>query len=285
MSFHLFGSPELSREDVPVGPDGRVSYLEAENLLAAGRTVDELRDQLNAELGKFRRAPQAYITPRSYRSQRYYVLGTVVQKGIFPLDRPITIIEAVARARGFETGVSRGNLVETTDFSRSFLGRGGQRLSVDFEKLFVHGDLSQNVALEPGDYLYFPAAAAGSIYVLGEVRAPGAVTFDADTSVLSAIATRGGFGLRAWKKHVLVVRHSTGQPEAFKVDAHGALAGTAPNFALRPGDHVYVSSRPWIRVEELLDRAASAFIEAAVISWTGLNVGPGGTSTPTTTVP
>ncbi len=285
LSFHLFGSPLLTREDVPIGPDGRVSYLEAENLLAAGLSVDELRDQLNLELGKFRRAPQAYITPRAYRSQRYYVLGTVVQKGIFPLDRPLTIIEAVARARGFETGVSRGNLVETADFSRSFLGRGGQRLAVDFEKLFIHGDLSQNIGLEPGDYLYFPAAAAGSIHVLGEVRAPGAVTFDADTSVLSAIATRGGFGLRAWKKHVLVVRQTAGPPEAFKVDAHGALAGTASNFALRTGDLVYVSNRPWIRVEELLDRAASAFIEAAVISWTGLNIGPGGNSTPTTTVP
>ena len=205
------------------------------------------------------------------------MLGTVVQNGIFPLDRPITIIEAVARARGFETGVSRGNLVETTDFSHSFIGRGGQRLPVDFEKLFLHGDLSQNVALEPGDYLYFPASASGAIYVLGEVRAPGAVPFDSDTSALSAIASRGGFTARAWKKHVLVVRGSRDRPEAFKIDAQGALTGTAPNLALQPGDLVYVSNRPWIRAEELLDRATSAFVEAAVISWTGIHVGLGGT--------
>ena len=276
LSFHLFGSPELTREEVPIGPDGRISYLEAENIVAAGLTVDEFRDRLNEELGKFRRAPQAFVTPLSYRSKRYYVLGTVVQKGIFPLDRPITIIEAVARAHGFETGVSRGNLVETTDFSRSFIGRGGQRLPVDFEKLFLHGDLSQNIALEPGDYLYFPAAASGAIYVLGEVRAPGAVPFDSDTSVLSAIATRGGFTTRAWTKHVLVVRGSRDHPEAFKIDANGALVGNAPNLALQPGDLVYVSNRPWIRAEELLDRATSAFVEAAVISWTGVHIGLGG---------
>ena len=212
LSFHLFGSPELTREDVPIGPDGRVSYLEAENLPAAGLTVDELRERLNDELGKFRRAPQAFVTPQSYHSKKYYVLGTVVQKGIFALDRPITIIEAVARAHGFETGVARGNVVETTDFSRSFLSRGGARQPVDFEKLFLHGDLAQNIALEPGDYLYFPAAASGAIYVLGEVRAPGAVTFDADTNVLSAIASRGGFTPRAWKKHVLVVRGARDHP-------------------------------------------------------------------------
>lgn len=276
LSFHLFGSPELTRDEVPVGPDGRISYLEAENLLATGLTVDELRDRLNEELGKFRRAPQAFVTPLSYHSKRYYVLGTVVQKGIFPLDRPITIIEAVARARGFETGVSQGNLVETTDFTHSFIGRGSRRLPVDFEKLFLHGDLSQNIALEPGDYLYFPASAAGAIYVLGEVRTPGAVTFDGDTSVLSAVATRGGFTQRAWKKHVLVVRGSREHPEAFKIDALGALTGNGANFALQPGDIVYVSNRPWIRAEELLDRATSAFVEAAVISWTGIHVGLGG---------
>lgn len=276
LSFHLFGAPELTRDDVPVGPDGRVSYLEAENLPAAGLTIDELRDRLNEDLGKFRRAPQAFVTPQSYRSKRYYVLGTVVQKGVFSLDRPLTIIEAVARARGFETGLARGNLVETTDFAQSFIGRGGRRLPVDFEKLFLHGDLTQNVALEPGDYLYFPAAASGSIHVLGEVRAPGAVPFDSDTSVLSAIATRGGFTPRAWKKNVLVVRQSSTRPETFKVDAHGALVGNAANLALQPGDLVYVSDRPWIRAEELLDRATSAFVEAAVISWTGVHIGLGG---------
>jgi protein involved in polysaccharide export with SLBB domain/capsular polysaccharide biosynthesis protein len=284
LSFHLFGSPELTRDEIPVGPDGRVSYLEAENLLATGLTVDELRDRLNAELGKFRRAPQAFVTPISYRSKRYYVLGTVVQKGIFPLDRPITIIEAVARARGFETSISRGNVVETTDFSHSFIGRGGRRLPIDFEKLFLHGDLSQNIALEPGDYLSFPAAASGSIHVLGEVRVPGAVPFEADTNVLSAIATRGGFTNRAWKKHVMVVRNSGEHPETFKIDALGALAGDTPNFALQPGDIVYISNRPWIRAEELLDRATSAFVEAAVISWTGLHVG-GGSGSSSTLVP
>jgi protein involved in polysaccharide export with SLBB domain/capsular polysaccharide biosynthesis protein len=274
LSFHLFGSPELTREEVPVGPDGCVSYLEAENIPAAGMTVDELRERLNNELGKYRRSPQAFVTPVAYRSKRYYMLGTVVQKGIFPLDRPITIIEAVARSRGFETGASRGDTIDTTDFSHSFLERGSKRMPVNFERLFLHGDLSQNVALEPGDYLYFPAVASGEIYVLGEVRTPGPAPWDADQNALSAIASRGGFTERAWKRHVLVVRGALDNPEAFTVDVAGVFDGQAPNLALQPGDLVYVSSRPWIKAEELLDRAAAAFVESAVVSWTGINVGP-----------
>jgi protein involved in polysaccharide export with SLBB domain/capsular polysaccharide biosynthesis protein len=274
LSFHLYGSPELTRDDVPVGPDGTVSYLEAENVVAAGLTVDELRDRLNAELGRFRRSPQAYVTPVSYRSKRYYMLGTVVQKGVFPLDRPITIIEAVARARGFETGISRGDTVDATDFSRSFLARGGQRLPVDFARLFMHGDLSQNIALEPDDYLYFSTVSSGQIYVLGEVGSPGPVPFDSGVSALSAIVSRGGFTARAWETRVLVVRGSLDHPVAFKVDISGALIGKSPNLALEPGDLVYVANRPWIKAEELLDLAATAFAESAVVEWTGINVGP-----------
>jgi protein involved in polysaccharide export with SLBB domain/capsular polysaccharide biosynthesis protein len=274
LSFHLYGSPELTLSNVTIGPSGRISYLEAENVLAAGLTVDELRDRINDELGNFRKAPQAFVIPVSFASKRYYVLGTVVQKGIFPLDRPTTVIEAVARARGFETGVSHGDTVEAADFSHSFLSRGGHRVPVDFENLFMHGDLSQNVALQPGDYLYFPAASSGQIFVLGEVGSPGPVAFDSDMSTLSAIASRGGFTESAWKAHVLIVRGSLDHPVTFTVDIADALSGKAPNLALEPGDLVYVANRPWILGEDLLDRAAAAFVESAVITWTGLNVGP-----------
>ena len=274
LSFHLYGSPLLTREGVPIGPDGTVSYLEAENIPAAGLTVDELRERLNAELGRYRRAPQVYVTPVSYGSKKYYMMGTVVQKGAFSLDRSITVIEAVARARGFETGVTNGDTIDATDFSRSFLSRGGHRVPVDFERLFMHGDLSQNVTLEPNDYLYFPASSSGQIFVLGEVGLPGPVAYDADVSALSAIVSRGGFTEKAWKAHVLVVRGSLDHPVAFKVDIDGALTGNAPNLALQPGDLVYVADRPWNRAEELLDHAATAFVESAVVTWTGINVGP-----------
>ena len=35
----------------------------------------------------------------SLSSKQYFILGKVVDKGAFPLDRPLTIVEAVARAR------------------------------------------------------------------------------------------------------------------------------------------------------------------------------------------
>ncbi len=269
LNLSLFGAPEFNREEIPVSPDGRISFLEAQNVQAAGLTIDELRQRLTEELGRFRRSAQPIIQPFAFRSKKYFVLGKVVQKGSFTLDRPITIIEAVARARGLETGLADRNLVELADLSRSFLSRGGRHLPVDFEKLFLNGDLAQNIALEPDDYLYFPATDLKEIYVLGEVEQAGASVFNTNTGALAAIAARGGFTERAWKKRVLVIRGSLNAPETFVVDANEVLGGKVADLKLQPRDIVYVSSRPWIRVEELLDTVATAFVEAAVVTWTG----------------
>jgi hypothetical protein len=106
------------------------------------------------------------------------------------------------------------------------------------------------------------------------VGLPGPVAYDRNSSALSAIVSRGGFTERAWKGRVLVLRGSLDHPVALTVNIDGALTGTSPNMALLPGDLVYVADRPWIKAEELLDHAATAFVESAVVTWAGLNVGP-----------
>ena len=274
LNLSVFGQPELTQTLVPVGPDGRISYLEAQNIMAAGLTIDEFRAALNGELGKFRNAPEVVVIPAEYRSKKYYVLGAVVKKGAFPLSRPMTIIEAVSEAQGLEIAVTDHNLGVLADLSRSFIARQGKHLPVDFEKLFLEGDLSQNIALEPNDYIYFPSGERQEIYVLGEVRFPGTLLYSPHTSTLEAIAVRGGFSDRAWQKHLLVIRGSLEHPQTFIVNATDVLSAKIADFQLQPRDIVYVSSRPWIRAEDLLDAAASAFVESAVITATGRWVDP-----------
>lgn len=271
ITLGLYGEPLLSRTEVTIAPDGRVTYLEAQNLLATGLTVDELRAKLDEEIGKYRRAARTIITPVSYRSKRYYMLGKVVQRGAYVLDRPTTVIEALARAHGLENGMVDNNTVDLADLSRSFVMRGGQRIPLDFEKLF-QGDLSQNVQIEPGDYLYFPSADVQQVYVLGEVGLPGPVVYRPDSTVLAAISARGGFNERAFKSRVLVVRGSINHPEGFAVDTMATTAGRLPDFKLEPKDIVYVSHRPFYRVEDLLDLATTAFLQSVVSAWVSTDV-------------
>jgi protein involved in polysaccharide export with SLBB domain len=277
LQVNVFGQAEPTATSLLIGPDGRVSYLEAQNLMAAGLTVDELRSELKRELGKFRNSPEIVVRPAAYRSKRYYVLGAVVKKGAFPLNRPLTIIEAVAQAQGLETRVIDRSLVMQADLPNSFISRQGRHLPVDFKKLFTEGDLSQNVGIEPDDYLYFPSSERVQIYVLGEVRFPGGLISAGRTGTLEAIAIRGGFSERAWPKRLLVIRGSLKSPQTFIVNANDILAAKSPDFKLQPKDIVYVGSRPWYKAEELLDLAATAFVQSAVVTKTGLSVTPIGT--------
>jgi protein involved in polysaccharide export with SLBB domain len=274
LNLQLFDQPDSARTEVPIGPDGRISFLQVRDLMAAGLTIDELRAKMDEALAKYYQNPHSIITPAAYYSKKYIMLGAVMNKGVYTFDRPMRVIEAIARAGGLETGLYAARTVELADLQRSFLVRNGQRVPVDFEGLFQRGDLSQNIPLQPDDYLYFALASANEIYVLGEVMGPGVQVFAANPSAISAITMAGGFTTRAFKSRVLVIRGSLDHPETFVVDTGAILSGKRPDFKLSPRDIVYVCRNPWIVAGEIVDMAAKAFVQSALVEATTLHVAP-----------
>jgi protein involved in polysaccharide export with SLBB domain len=274
LDFSLLESPDLARKGVVIGPDGRVTFLQAENVMAAGLTIDELRGKFDEELGKYYRSPRTIISPVAYKSKKYFVLGAVRDKGVFALSRPTTLIEAIAQAGGLEIGMFERSTVELADLGHSFLIRDGARLPVDFERLFQRGDLSQNIPVEPNDYLYFASADANEIYVLGEVMNPGVVAFAQRATVMSVLASRGGFTDKAYRGRVLVVRGSLDQPQTFVIDTTDILSAKQPDFKLQPKDIVYVSPNRWLLAVNLLDAAIKAFITSMTVTAIDENIGP-----------
>lgn len=270
----LYGRPDLERDQLFVQPDGTISYLQAQNIKAAGLTIDELRAAIQTKLAEFYKAPRLIISPVELRSKKYFILGKVVDNGAFPMDRPITILEAVARSRGIETGLFEQNTVELADLERSFLIRDGKRMNIDFQKLFFEGDMTQNIELEPGDYLYFPSANTNEVYVLGEVTSPGIQGMTTKLTVLGAITRREGFTKAAYRDRVLVVRGSLKKPELFVVNVNDILQGRKQDFLLKPKDIVYVNPRPWKYAEDITEIAISAFLQSAITTYTGAHVGP-----------
>jgi protein involved in polysaccharide export with SLBB domain len=272
LNMSLLDMPETARAEMPVGPDGRISYLQAENVMAAGLTIDELRSRLEDVLKKYYQSPRTVITPVAFRSKRYIIMGAVVSKGVYIFDRPTTVIEAIARAGGLETGLYAAKTVELADLQHSFLVRHGQHMPVDFERLFQHGDLSQNIALEPEDYLYFASASGNEIYILGEVVNPGTVVFNTRPTLINAIATRGGYSSHAFKSRVLVVRGSLQHPQIFVINTANILAGKEKDFPLQPHDIVYVSQSPWVIAGEVIDVAVKSFVQALTVEGATLRI-------------
>ena len=273
----LYGQPD-SQRDAAIGPDGRFSYLQALDVMATGLTVDELRGHLETILMKFHLAPRVVIVPKAFFSKKYYVLGNVNGRGAYPLDKPTTIVEAIAKAKGFVVAGQQLGSFNLPDLSHAFLIRRRpdgthSREPVDFENLFQRGELQHNKLLAPDDYMYFPPAGLEEVYVLGEVRGVGPLPYTKDLTVLGAVAGKGGFTDAAYRTHILVVRGSLDHPETFRINAAETLRGLTPDFVLKPKDIVYVARKPWATAQELLQAAESDFLRAAMVAWTGQNVG------------
>jgi protein involved in polysaccharide export with SLBB domain len=274
LNLQLFDMPDTAHTEVPIGPDGRISFLQARDITAAGLTIDELRTKVDESLSKFYQNPRTIITPAAYHSKKYIVLGAVANRGVYNFDRPLSVIEALARAGGVQTGIYGRDTIELADLGRSFLVRDGQRFPVDFERLFEQGDLSQNVPLAPDDYLFFAPASANEIYVLGQVMNPGVVAFLPRTSAMSVIAAVGGFNTQAFRSRVLVIRGSLTHPQTFVVNATDILSAKKPDFRLQARDIVYVSKSPWAKAEQLLDVGLTAFVQAFTVTTVARKIQP-----------
>jgi protein involved in polysaccharide export with SLBB domain len=272
LDFSLFGRPDLTRVDLFIEPDGNISYLQAVGIHAEGLTVDELRAKLEDCLSTYYKHPRVMIAPKELHSKKYFILGKVESAGAYPMDHPVTLVEAVAQAKGVELGLVEDKTVELCDYAHSFLLRHGRHMAVDFQRLFVDGDTSQNIVLEPDDYIYMASAISNNIFVLGEVNAPGSQGYDPNLSVTGAIASRGGFTQAAYRDRVLVLRGSIEHPEHFVIDINKTLRGLQCDFRLQPKDVIYVNCRPWQFAEELLDTAIAAFTTAATTTWTSYSL-------------
>lgn len=274
VNFSLFGRPELDRPGFRIAPDGTISYLQAQNIKVAGLSFDEARLAIEKGLSAHFRSPRVIITPQEVGSKRFTILGKVINRGVVTLERPITLVEAIANAGGLETGLFEHNTIELADLDRSFISRRGQRLPVDFRRLLNEGEMSLNIEIEPNDFIFIASTLTNHYYVLGAVVNPGVQGLTPDATVVSAISRRNGLTDRAWPDRVLVVRGSFEKPTAFVINLKKILAAKEKDFKLEPKDIVYVSERPWAAAEDVLKGALAAFVSSATSSWVNVNVNP-----------
>ena len=96
----VFNVSELSRE-LQVDAGGRISMPLVGTLDARGKTADELAATIEAALrGRYVRNPQVTINIKSSVSQVVTIDGQVVEPGLYPVTNQMTLLRAVASAKG-----------------------------------------------------------------------------------------------------------------------------------------------------------------------------------------
>jgi len=229
-----------TRTDTFVTPDSKIYFDLLPGIDVKGKTTTLLREEMQKMLVKYYKQPQVSLTLREVSSQRVWVLGRVNAPGIYPLNRPLRVLDAVTQAGGLFTSRFTGTTEELADLSHSFLMRGGKMLPVNFQKLIREGDLANNIYLEPDDFIYLPSSLTNEVYVLGAVTEPRPVGFMNEMNLITALGR--GLGIRpdADLSHVTIVRGSLTEPKIATVDAKQIIQGKATNVRLEPGDIVFI---------------------------------------------
>ena len=153
-SLHLFvfENEQLS-VTVPVRPDGKISTPLVEDMVAVGKTPSQLARDVEAALSKYVKNPKVNVevlTALSVYSQ-VKVIGQVKEPQAMPYHEGMTVLEALLGAKGM-TQFAAGNRAR---ISRMVNGR-QQDIKIKLDALVNRGDLTQNLALQPGDVLVVP---------------------------------------------------------------------------------------------------------------------------------
>ncbi|MCB1126927.1 MAG: polysaccharide biosynthesis/export family protein [Verrucomicrobiae bacterium] len=257
-----------------VGPDGRIYFQLIPGLQVWGLSLEEARELIEERAAEYVREPQVAITLREVRSKRVWVLGRVSTPGLYPLRAPMTIIEAITLAGGLFTSRFSGTTEELADLHHSFVIRDGSMLPVHFHELLREGDTSQNIYLEPDDFIYLPSSLSSEIYVLGAVNFPRAVAFKDQVSLVSAVAHARGPLKDAWLGHVAIVRGSLTEPRIAIVDYDAIVKGRAPNVRLEAHDIVYVPFAPYRSLKNYANLIVNTFVRTIAANEGGRAANP-----------
>jgi protein involved in polysaccharide export with SLBB domain len=146
----FFYNPELN-ESQTVRPDGKISLQLVGEVSVYGKTPAELRQELMMLYKPELKRTEIAVIVRSFYDRRVFVGGEVKTPGLIPMPGPLTALEAIMQAGGFDPRTARvSNVVIIRD-------KDGKRYggTLDFGKT-LNGKEIQPFYLEPNDIVYVP---------------------------------------------------------------------------------------------------------------------------------
>jgi polysaccharide biosynthesis/export protein len=264
-----------------VGPDGKIYFYVLPGIDVWGLTLTQARERIVDGLQKYVREKQPVsVSLRLAGSQRVWILGRLNKPGVYSMAAPMTLLEAISEAGGLSPANAIPSLAgpvpmsagpgaandDAADLGRAFVIRQGKLLRVDFKKLIREGDLSQNIYLQPDDFVYLPSGSAGTVHVLGAVTTPRAIETSNRLTLVQAVAQAGGTIKDAYPSHVAIVRGSLTQPKVAIVDFNAVAQGRESDVVLEPEDIVYVPFTPYRVLTRYVDMILDTFVRTVGVN-------------------
>ncbi len=151
LEITIYGEEGLTRNQLVVRPDGKVSFPLIGDVEVGGMTTAQVKDAVEAKVRTYIPEAVAAVSVMQLGSLQYYVVGKVAKPGMYNVSKPLTVLQALALAGG--------PVVFAKEDSISILRNHGQetlRLPFNYEDIKKGKHLEQNILLERGDVVVVP---------------------------------------------------------------------------------------------------------------------------------
>lgn len=237
IEIKVYELPELN-QTVRVAEDGSVTLSLLGKIEVAGLTAQELESRLASILGEKFTKGDAHVTVFVKEFQKLAVIGAVGKPGMYELVGPTTLMMAIAQAGGMTAQAMKEIFV----YRRSPDGQ-PEIIAVRLEDL-ANGKPEANIEVRPKDVISVPIDMPLNVFVYGEVKTPGTITFLSSKKItlLQAIAQAGGPTEWAKTSKVLIKRkdRETGKEIEIRVNLKRMIGGKIADIVLEEGDVVIV---------------------------------------------
>lgn len=150
LEISVWKEPDLQRQ-VLVRPDGAFSFPLSGDILAVGRTVEDVRQELTSRLSTYIPDLVVTVTVAEINGNKIYVIGQVKTPGVFVVNPRVDVIQALSIAGGMTPFAQVNNI-------KILRRQGSQQAILNFRYSdIIKGDnLHQNILLEVGDVVLVP---------------------------------------------------------------------------------------------------------------------------------
>lgn len=202
----VYDHPDMTTE-AQINNEGSLSFPLIGKVKVAGQTTSAVESLITSALksGGYIKNPNVNVAIVTYKSQKISILGNVYKPGLYTLDGGTSLEQALATAGG----------IAPTGGERVVLIRGGAPVEYRLTDYLMAG---QAALVQAGDVIYVPQIE--QVYVYGEVNRPGVYRLESGMTAQQAIATAGGFTLRADDDDLKLTRVVDGKSQVFSVKSN-----------------------------------------------------------------
>ncbi|MCC7106598.1 MAG: polysaccharide biosynthesis/export family protein, partial [Chloroflexi bacterium] len=149
LRIEVYKDAQLS-QSAQIRPDGKITMPLIGDLVASGKTPEDLRDVIATALREYMTDPVVTVIVVETTVATAYVVGEVRQPGAVPLQQRVTVLQALALAGGL-TEFAKNNdirVLRTTD-------AGVEAIGFNYRDA-VRGSASAQMYLQSGDTVVVP---------------------------------------------------------------------------------------------------------------------------------